>query len=225
MGPDSGFLGVGHFLASFVADEQGDLPVAAGLFAGDAHLLHVKIHADLCLLLDCIQQQPLDLADPRDGLVLFVLCVEVEVFERHGADGLAVEGLDALHLLCDPPALQHRLLYLQVVQQGPLCELLAPVLEDHHAGVLLPDLEVLLAAVEPEEVDPVELAEDLLLFEELLELHKLDLGVDVLGQPALRYHHVLAGVLLLKLHDLPVVGVGAAVHVAELIGHLPINPA
>lgn len=109
MSPYRGLLGVGHFLASLVANQQRYLPFACCplfLLLGYPHFLHIEVHADFCLFFDGVKQKFLYLVDSGHSLVLFVLGVEVEVVDRHRADGLAVEGLYFLDLLGYPSALE-----------------------------------------------------------------------------------------------------------------------
>ena len=224
MGADGGFFCVGHVLSSLVPDQQGNLPLAAaGLFAHNSHFLHVEVHADLNLVLQHVQHLPLNALDLADSFALFVLGVEVEIVDGHGADGLAVECFNVLDLPAYSSALHYCLLDVKVAQQSLLPELLAPFLEDNHARELFPYLKVLLARIQSEVVDAVETVEYLLLLEELLELHKLDLVIEVLGEPSLRNDHVFAGVPFIELDYLPVVGVAPPVHVAKLLRHFPVD--
>lgn len=217
MGSDSCLFGVGHVFSRLVAYQERNLPfTAAGLFADDPHFFHVEVHADLYFLLKHFQHLPFYPLDLSNGLALLVLCVQVKVVDGHCTDGLAVEGLDILHLPTDSSALHNRLLDVEVAEEGLFSKLLAPFLENDHAGEFLPDLEVLLPSVEPEVINPVEAVEYFLLLQKLLELQELNLVVEVLGESSLGNHHVFGGIPFVKFHDLPVIRVASPVHIAEL---------
>lgn len=177
---DSGLFRVGHLLSSLVSDQKRDFPLRQSCpFLGNAHSFHIKGHAGLCPLSDGGEQGFFHSSYPLGGISPLRFCVEVELGDGHGCDGLAVEGLDGFQFLRDAFAFGERISELRVCEQSFLGELLTAFPEDEGAGKLLPGLEVLLARVEAEVVDTLESLEDALLLQELLEPQELHFALQV----------------------------------------------
>lgn len=138
---------------------------------------------------------------------------------------MAIKSFNVLYLPAYSATFHDGLLYVVVPQQCLFSELFTPLLEDYHACVFLPDLEMLLFGVESKVVYVVKTVIDLLLFQVLLELHELSLIVEVLRQPSLRNDHVFIRVFFIELHYLPIIRTTPSVHITKFFGHLSVNSA
>lgn len=138
---------------------------------------------------------------------------------------MAVKGFDVFYLLADSLCLDDALFDLQVAKQRLFTKFFASLLEDGHACVLLPGLEVFLPGVKPEIVYSIEVIEDPLLLQKLLKLHELDFAIMILGQSPLGNDHIFAWIFLLELDDLPVIRIVSSIHIAKFLRHLAIYPS
>lgn len=164
MCPDRSFLCVRHVLASFITNQQRNLALwSISLITAYSHLFHVKTHTHFSLLLYHLQQHCFYTYYFFYCFVLFTFYVEMEVFNIHGADGLAVKSFDVFYLLTYSFSLYYSFLDLQVAKQRLFTEFFASLLENSHTCVLLPGLEVFFPGIQPKIIDSIEIIEDPLL--------------------------------------------------------------
>lgn len=105
-----------------------------------------------------------------------------------------------------------------------LWELFTSFLENCHACMLFPQLEIFLPTIEPKVIYAVQIVKDLLFLKKLLKFHEFHFIIMILCQASLGDDHIFSRILLLKLNDLPIIRIVPSVHVAKLFRHLSINP-
>jgi hypothetical protein len=82
--------------------------------------------------------------------------------------------------------------------------------------MLLPNLEVFFSRIKTKVVNSIKIREDLLLLQKLLKLHELYLIIMILCETSLGDNHILRWILLLKLNNLPIIGIVPPIHIAKL---------
>ena len=148
----------------------------------------------------------------------------MKIIDWHWADCLAVESFYVLYFSANSSTFKDRFFNELIAEQSFFRKLFASFLEDEHTRIFLPNGKIFFSGVQPKIVNSVQVRKNLLFFQKLFELHKLNLAMKILRQSPFWNDHVFMGISFVKLYNLPVIGVAPSVHIAKLLWHLPVDP-